>query len=479
MSAQRGSPEGTTPAPHANGVDGVRPAAAGTGMDPTWFLHTLTTSSDLIVVIDALANITWANDAALKILGPSDAVIGSSIADFLHPEDLVRAAEVMALEAQGAFDVVPITAALYRVRTPDGSWATIEINAAPSVSDDGSFVLVGRMGGDLVLTDQLLEAVTAGEAFDRQAELVMELGRWRHPTEGYAILYRELGGAIRASASNDLSPVLRGEAPVDGAVPWDEAVRTGQDVLVSDLTAIADDDPRIGPGLRAHAIEAGFTGCLVAPVADPGHSDGACIVIWTRAEGPTMAGHGYAVSNMRRALALVLQQRSQIAVMERAARVDHLTGVVSRRRFFELLQSAANHATTALAHALLYVDLDGFKAVNDVHGHAHGDHVLAVAATRLATVAPDGATLARLGGDEFVLMPAPGCPVERLHALAQEIVDAMAVPIELAGITLQLGASVGVAVGTVGQSPVEVLDAADRALLAAKAAGRNCWVAAT
>lgn len=462
--------------------DEGRATASGLGapdatgpVDANWFLASVRQGSDLIVVIDANTTVLSVSEAGRALLGWVPAqVVGRSIAEFLHPDDLDRAAEVMALEARGAFSTFRITPALYRVVRSDGSYVSLGINAAPSADGDGALVLVARLDGDLVITDRLLEAVTAGEPFDRQAALVMELGQWRHPDEGYAILYRELDGAASASTSEGLPPALCGQESLAGATPWDLALATHEDVVVSDLSVTDDTDPRIGPDLVARARDAGFIGCIAAPVADPGHAAGACIVIWTRAEGPTGSGHGYAIGNMRRALALVLQQRAQIDELERAARVDNLTGVTSRAWFFDLMDRATEHSAAG-SHILLYIDVDRFKSINDAFGHAGGDRVLAVAAGRLGAVAPPSATVARLGGDEFVILLPPGSPVASAHDLAQRIVEVMAEPIDLDGTSLTVGASVGVAVGEGGQNPHDVLDAADRALFEAKARGRGRW----
>ena len=466
---------------HADRPEHSTFGSPGVGKPPDgdWLIATLTSCSDVVAVIDRLGTISWINGAARTLVGwDPELVIGQSIADYLHPDDVGRAIEVVSLQADGAFDSVPITQALYRIRLPAGSWTTLEINAAQSATDDDALVLIGRNGGDLVLTDQLLEAVTNGDRFDRQVELVMELGRWRHPNEGYAIFYTDLDRGIRVSNSNDLPALLAGDPGADGPTPWGSALGRGTDVTIRDLATVAPDDDRIGPELASAALAAGFTGCLAAPVPDPADPTGSCIVIWTRAEGPTLAGHGYAVSNMRRALALVLQQRAQVTALERLARTDDLTGLMSRRRFFEILTATDAPHLAGSNPVVLYVDLDGFKSVNDRFGHADGDRVLRVAAQRLATLAPPGATLARLGGDEFVLLLASGATEEQAGGLAQAIVENASLPIPLDHHSVTLGASVGVAVGKNGQMAKQVLDAADRALLDAKDEGRGRWTLA-
>jgi diguanylate cyclase (GGDEF)-like protein/PAS domain S-box-containing protein len=450
--------------------------SAGTIPD-AWVVDTLADSSDLVIAIDAETTIRWCNATALPMLGyEPESVVGRSFADFVHPDDLGRAAEVMALTLAGAFDDSPITPAVYRVRTADDRWLNLEVNG--SANADGGMLLIGRFGGDLVLTDRLLEAVSANEPFEGQVALVIELGQWRHPTEGYAILYRGEHDEPRSLASN-LPSELHQPGSADGRTPWDAAMATGGEVAIADLTELSPDSPVASPELVAVAIEAGYVGCIAAPVHDPAHPGGACLLIWTTEQGPTTSGHRYAVGNMRRAFALVLQQRAQLRSLERAARVDQLTGLTARARFLELLDQIGSEAEPTARHALLYVDLDGFKTVNDNLGHTAGDQVLNATAARVTgAVAPD-AVVSRLGGDEFGILCPPGTTEAEAAATAQRIVDAVALPIVVGEVSAVVGASVGVAVGTPGDHPAAVLDAADGALLGAKAEGRGRWRSAS
>lgn len=419
----------------------------------------------MVLVIDSTTTIVWVNKASLSVLGyqPQDAV-GRSIADFLHPDDLERAAEVVALNAAGAFDTAPITPALYRVRHADGTWRQIELNGASPVAGSDLVLVTGRPGGDLVLTLDLLEAVTGGDTLRAQVRTVLELGHWRHPGEGYAICWRDVDGTPRNYSAGIPDSLVR--LGPSGTSPWDLALSSEQTEL-----PLAD-------SVAPLANEAGFVGCLACHVPDPMHDEGARILIWTRDSGPTSAGHRYAMSNMARALRLVLQQRTQVHMLEQAARVDDLTHLASRSRFFEMLTSVDRSGPPPPPHVgpvLLYMDLDGFKAVNDHHGHAAGDHVLRAAATRIKALAPAGSEWARVGGDEFVLVVDRMDSIEAATALAEAVVNAFRRPIGITGLLTPVGASVGVAVGEPGVTTSSLLDSADRALLAAKAAGRSCW----
>jgi diguanylate cyclase (GGDEF)-like protein/PAS domain S-box-containing protein len=463
----------------ADHADRSRQPARGSppagSIEGTWLIDALSESSDLVFAFDRDTVITWCNPASARILGIGpDEVVGRSIAEFIHPDDLERAAEVVGLSAAGAFDEMPITPALYRGRRADGGWANLDLNG--STGPDGSMLIIARVGGDLVLNDRLLEAVTDHDDFEHQVALVMEMGTWRHPGEGYAILYQEEDGSRRALSWN-LPPELFGEAAPAGPTPWDAAMASGSEVSIDDVALAASEGTTVSPELAGAAADHGFKGCLVAPVADPDHPGGACIVIWTTATGPTGSGHRYAMGNMRRALSLVLHQRAQVRALERAARVDSVTGVATRARFLELLDELSTHPDPS-GHAVLYIDLDGFKGVNDHLGHAAGDAVLAETAARICAAAPDDAVVGRLGGDEFVVLCAPGTGEHEATATCQRIIDAASRPIAAGGGLATVGVSIGVAVCRGGEPPASVLDAADGALLSSKAGGRGRWTVA-
>lgn len=472
--------------PEGSGVEGSdaeqpTPPARGEGVpggaiEGPWLIEALTESSDLVFAFDTSTLITWCNPASIRVLGlRPEEVIGRSIAEFIHPDDLERAAEVVGLSNAGAFDEMPITPALYRGRRLDGSWASLDLNG--STGPDGSMLIIARVGGDLVLTDRLLEAVTAGDDVEEQVGLVMEMGTWRHPKEGYAILYPGDDGRRRTLSWN-LPPELTGAAPVPGPTPWDVAMATDEEVAIEDIGTALADGQLVSSELAAIAELHGFVGCLVSPIPDPEHPGGAGIVIWTTASGPTGSGHRYAMGNMRRALTLVLQLRSQVRALERAARIDSLTGATSRARFLELLEEL-RAAPPGTRHAILYIDLDGFKGVNDHLGHAAGDRVLQETAARIREAAPAGATIGRLGGDEFVVLCAVGTDEAEACQAAQQIIDAVGRPVAIADGHTTVGASIGIAVGRPGDAPTTVLDAADGALLSAKADGRGRWTIAS
>ncbi|MET7425010.1 diguanylate cyclase [Dactylosporangium sp. NPDC005555] len=145
--------------------------------------------------------------------------------------------------------------------------------------------------------------------------------------------------------------------------------------------------------------------------------------------------------------------------LRRQATHDSLTGLANRALLGEHLQRRGDART-----GVLVIDLDGFKEINDGHGHHAGDHVLTTVADRLTALLHPGDLAARLGGDEFAVLPADP---DRVDALTAQIVAALSTPVDLDGVLLRIGASVGVATGPAGD-PDRLLRAADAAMYRTK-----------
>ncbi|HEV8680362.1 MAG TPA: diguanylate cyclase [Stellaceae bacterium] len=163
------------------------------------------------------------------------------------------------------------------------------------------------------------------------------------------------------------------------------------------------------------------------------------------------------------------------AVYERMASQDTLTGLLSRRFFDDRLDHAIALAKRlGQTLALLYVDLDHFKPVNDAFGHDVGDAVLREIAQRLRQAARDSDTVARLGGDEFAVLMESDCGEAGAATLASRIIDSISQPIFAAGHECRVGASIGIAIWSAQTADKDALiKAADEAMYDAKRAGRG------
>ncbi|OBX17794.1 hypothetical protein A9995_14875 [Erythrobacter sp. QSSC1-22B] len=162
--------------------------------------------------------------------------------------------------------------------------------------------------------------------------------------------------------------------------------------------------------------------------------------------------------------------------MEWAATHDSLTGLANRFHFRDRLDAAIDRSTGKSQVALLLLDLDGFKLVNDSYGHDVGDELLVATAQRLRQVVGRQGLVSRLGGDEFTVM-LPRLKVEAsLAGFAERMLQVLNSPVHLRDLEIEMRASIGVAVHANGATVSDLVKDADLALYAAKAQGRGCWV---
>jgi diguanylate cyclase (GGDEF)-like protein/PAS domain S-box-containing protein len=156
------------------------------------------------------------------------------------------------------------------------------------------------------------------------------------------------------------------------------------------------------------------------------------------------------------------------------ARHDALTWLPNRAMFLEKLNEGLDRVRTgAESMAILCLDLDDFKSVNDTLGHPIGDHLLTIVARRLGQLAEEGMTIARFGGDEFAILQFGDQPLAAI-ALAETVVRALARPVLIDGHEIETSVSIGIAMAPIdGQNGDVLMKCADLALYRAKAEGRG------
>ena len=170
----------------------------------------------------------------------------------------------------------------------------------------------------------------------------------------------------------------------------------------------------------------------------------------------------------------VTQRKAAEAKIEHLARHDVLTGLCNRANFREKLEVACEHARRGAPSAVMYLDLDRFKAVNDTLGHPVGDALLKQVTARLLACTRGTDTVARFGGDEFAIIQTGAPQPAGAEVLAQRLVQALSAPFEIDGRAVVIGASIGVAVAPIdGVTPDVLMKQADLALYEAKGQGRG------
>jgi len=312
----------------------------------------------------------------------------------------------------------------------------VALSTAPgrdqSPSADQSVALLQRIRS--VLRAGSVELVLVDEQGDRSALAVSEDGTARRP-DG------------RRTADEFLTTVIeRGRAELVGARTPD-------------------------PQAQAWLEDRGVRDALLVPLSS---SDGALLVVATDRMGDattftrddlallqTLGGH----------LAVALHSAHLVGRLRHDATHDVLTGLPNRALLTDRVQAALEAAHEARP-AVLLMDLNRFKEVNDALGHHVGDELLQVVATRMCAQTLPGATVARLGGDEFaVLLPSSLDAEGDARRAARLVVEALASPVDLREATVATGVSVGIAVARPGSTAADVLRHADTAMYAAKTAG--------
>jgi diguanylate cyclase (GGDEF)-like protein len=292
---------------------------------------------------------------------------------------------------------------------------------------------------------------------------------------------------VRALAADrallELQLATRDPATMRAGGPATQALEEARRMLAGDaralallerLSSIAAVPPAADPGAMAALQE--LRSMLVASATEAAESARRDV---ERAHGITLAA-GLLVTAVALGTILFIfeerRRRRRLAQkLEREANHDPLTMLPNRRFFLEWLgYTLAQARRDGNEIALLYIDLDGFKAVNDRHGHRRGDAVLAAIAERLRATKREGDVLARIGGDEFALAAPNARDGRELAALGTRLLAALGDSLQPKLTDVPVGASIGIAFfpDDAGDVP-GLIAAADAAMYAAKRAGRN------
>ena len=256
--------------------------------------------------------------------------------------------------------------------------------------------------------------------------------------------------------------------------PCLEAYRTGEPVAVTDLST----DTRF-TRFSARAADRGMAAVFTFPMRLDDHRLGA-VDLYRDTPGPLADDDSAAAQVLADVAAgFLFNAQARVDAATAIARADHrnlhdpLTGLPNRVLLEELLGRAVARAKrNHHPAAVLFADLDGFKAVNDRHGHHVGDELLQAAAGRLAGVLRPGDALARLGGDEFVVLCEDLASEADAEVVAERMTTSLRAPFRVAGREISVGVSVGIAFSGPGQDiPSALLRDADFAMYQAKANG--------
>ncbi len=351
--------------------------------------------------------------------------------------------------------------------TSDGRSRPVKAMIDNQLTDDGggsvvvtAIDLTERRMRDSAMAEQraLLEAIARGVALDVVVERIVErIERWMPDAVAAVLLTSDSSplGTDRqwqvASAPSVPEVVLEVFEAAEAGSPVAKAL--GE--LPDETTAISVFDPAWFP-LRAAAREAGIETCWIRPfrVLDQEDAVGAIVVVRTDTR-PLDPAELDLVEQSSHLAAIAVERRLVTDALEHRALHDDLTGLPNRSLLVDRVTQALHRSNRdASGVAVLFVDLDRFKHINDTLGHEAGDTVLCEVSRRLQDVLRSGDTVGRLGGDEFLMVCADiAGPLEAM-AVARRVWASLDAPIEYGGESLRVRASVGVALA----DPAEVLD---------------------
>jgi diguanylate cyclase (GGDEF)-like protein/PAS domain S-box-containing protein len=312
-------------------------------------------------------------------------------------------------------------------------------------------------------------------------------------TEAELVDRRKYELALRSSEEQLRVEKERLEMALDGSnvVLWDTDLRTGRVYLTEawsrivggdgdTITTVAELSALVHPddvdAVRRHAVESlkGLRGNYAVE-----HRVRATNGDWhwliSRGRVTERDASGRALRMIGTNVDITDRKRIEEAVHS-ASQSDPLTGLANRLAFDDRLRLALARSRRASTDiAVLYLDLDDFKPVNDTHGHAAGDRLLKDVALRLRACVRQSDTVARRGGDEFVVLLEDLRDREHAIVVVEKIMEEMRRPLRLETQQLIVTTSIGLAYGHAGADADSLLKRADAALYEAKAGGRNCY----
>jgi diguanylate cyclase (GGDEF)-like protein/PAS domain S-box-containing protein len=420
----------------------------------------------VVAVVDASGVLRAAEGGVEELVGlTSEEVVGRNITDFVRIEDV----EAVVSSIAYATSLSPgILAGPMRMpyRHADGTWRVTEVWSANAMDDPDiqgieCLFLFESANGRF---DEVLTSMAEGHSPDRTLPMLAG-ALTAFPVMSESFFVEETGSGLRFHR-----PGGGGEMPGPGlAGPWDEVLSAGVTVELPDLSTL--------PAQTRQAAEAaGFCAVWAYPVhLALAQRLAAALVVWRTTTEPPTPNQRDHIDRAVTIASLVFSRRLAEQQLREAAFHDPLTGVANRRLLHSL---ASEHAAgTEEAVALLYVDLDGFKAVNDRHGHVTGDTVLAEVARRISAAVRPSDHVVRLGGDEFAIVCRSLGGSDEAVRIASRVIEQITRPVTAASdLVVQVGASVGIAcTSSTAATFDDLIKAADRALYEAKARGRGTW----
>ncbi|CAN5407463.1 hypothetical protein BH23ACT3_BH23ACT3_16180 [soil metagenome] len=458
-------------------VDDAFPVEAGVEAGETASTDVATGSGDVaamldaapvgLAVVDASGIIRQANDQLLSMLARSRRqVVGRSILDFTHHDDLDVALDVL---VEGGRSRGVITGPV-RVRYVDAHervrvaelWARNCIGVA---GIDGFVLTLVEESASGLLTDAVRATAAADPVDDAVGHVVRAIAA--HPINASATMLVVRDGLLVPVGPWPLGSTSMLDDRIDDqqiGAPWHTARRSHAPIDVVDVAEL----PR---WLRDVCVPRQIGAIWCRPIVTRDQEVSGLLVVWCQPPGRPSTNQTKHLDDAVAVAALAFDQAAYRCSVERAVFIDPLTGLGNRARLEQLLGAPDDDVT-----GVLFIDLEDLKTVNDRYGHAAGDEVLIGVADRLRNALRSRDEVVRVGGDEFVVIcRAPGSP-GGTEVVADRVVGVLSGPYHVshAPEPVVVSASIGVDSSRPGLRLRQRVDWADEAMYSAKTFG-NTW----
>ena len=396
---------------------------------------------DVVVVLDRTGQLQYANESARVLLGHDpNAWVGRSGLELVHPDDLDRSLESLIGTADEGGRQAPTQ---FRVKRADGEFVLMEAvaNACLDVEGIDGIVLCLRERTDRSILEQIEEAEERFSVAFEEAPIGMALvapdGRWLRVNPAICRIVGYQKADLLQTTFQDITH------PEDLELDLDHV----QQMLAGEMSWYSMEKRYIHA--QGHPV---WVSLSVSLVRDR---------------------DGNPVHFISQIQDISAEKVLEAELLDRATK-DPLTGLNNRTVLADRLTQMLLRASRGGASvALVFIDLDGFKLINDRYGHATGDTVLAELATRLRLVARPTDTVARVGGDEFIVL-VEGVTAEDACSIGERLQETIEAPFVISGDSVAVMASVGVAVAESGElDGAALMERADQAMYASKAARQD------
>jgi diguanylate cyclase (GGDEF)-like protein/PAS domain S-box-containing protein len=406
------------------------------------FRYLVENAFDVILECAVSGRILYVSPNIADVLGytPSE-IVGTFLVDLLHPDDIERGIESFA-SAVGDGDRIHTT---LRYRNKAGQWRSLEGRGTPFRTFDNKMriVIIGRDVTARVVADDSL----------RRVHQRLELYLKQLPV---AVISWDDAGRVTEwnPAAERMFGYTRDEVIGEPVSPLIEAAGDPTEALALNATDESGEPFRITSENRTKSGETVLCEWAVVPMLD-------------------------AAGDMTGVIAIVenVSERERARGLEEAAYKDPVTGMPNRRLFDDRLGAAADATRRKTdSFAVLYIDLDDFKSINDRHGHHVGDAVLTAVGLRLRVCVRETDVVARLGGDEFGVLLTSLDGEDYAEEVADRILESLRSPLVAADRTFQAGASIGISKFPAdGNDAATLLRKADAAMYRAKQKGKSTF----